>query len=62
MSKKISIKLLRSPIGRPKKHKLVIKGLGLNRPNKSVVREDTPQIRGMINKIRHMVEVKEVPA
>lgn len=62
MGKKISIKLIRSPIGRPKKHKLIIKGLGLSRPNKSVIREDTPQIRGMINKISHLVEVREVSA
>ncbi|NIS69512.1 MAG: 50S ribosomal protein L30 [Proteobacteria bacterium] len=55
----IRIKLVRSGIGRPKKHKLILKGLGLNKLNKVVTRKDTREIRGMINKVNHLVEVIE---
>lgn len=58
MSKKISITLKRSAIGRKGKHKLVAIGLGLRKLNQTVVREDSPEIRGMVNKISYLVEVK----
>ncbi|MEK7279261.1 MAG: 50S ribosomal protein L30 [Nitrospirota bacterium] len=51
--------LKKSCIGRPEKQRLVVKGLGLRRINSSVVLTDTPEIRGMVNKIPHLVEVKE---
>lgn len=54
---KIKIKQIRSIIDRPKKQKLTIKALGLGRPNWEVVHNDNPQIRGMINKVSHLVEV-----
>jgi large subunit ribosomal protein L30 len=57
--KEIRIKLVRSGIGRPTKHRLVLKGLGLTRLNKVVTRLDTREIRGMINKVTHLVEVVE---
>ncbi len=57
--KEIRIKLVRSGIGRPKKHRLILKGLGLNKLNKVVTRKDTREIRGMINKVNHLVEVIE---
>jgi len=59
MAGKIKITLTRSPIGRPDKHRKVIDGLGLTRPNKSVVRDDTKEIRGMIFKVSHMLSVEE---
>jgi large subunit ribosomal protein L30 len=40
--------------------KRTIKALGLGRPNYSVVKQDTPQIRGMINRVKHLVRVEEV--
>ncbi len=59
-SKKLKITLVKSPIARPGKHKVVLIGLGLRKLNKSVVREDSLQIRGMINKVSHLVHVEEV--
>ncbi len=57
--KKIKITLVKSGIARPGKHKVVLVGLGLKKLNHSVVRPDTPQIRGMINKVSHLVTVEE---
>ncbi len=57
VSKTIQIKLIKSGIGRIKKHKLCIKGLGFKKLNQVVTVEDTPSNRGMINKISDMVEV-----
>lgn len=54
----VAIKLVRSPIGCPANHKLVVKGLGFRKLQQTVVRPDTPAIRGMIDKIRHMVTVE----
>ncbi|HEY3346543.1 MAG TPA: 50S ribosomal protein L30 [Nitrospirota bacterium] len=59
MAANIKVTLKRSPIGRPEKHKKVVEGLGLNKLNSSVIRQDTPEIRGMINKISHLVSVEE---
>ena len=56
-SKTIQIKLIKSGIGRIKKHKLCIRGLGFKKLNQVVTVEDTPSNRGMINKISDMVEV-----
>jgi large subunit ribosomal protein L30 len=53
---KIKVKQIRSTIDRPRKHKLIIKALGLGRINKVKEFEDTPQIRGMVNKVKHLVE------
>ena len=55
--KTISIKWVRSAICTPKKHKAVVKGLGFTRLNQVVVREDSPSIRGMVNKVPHLVEI-----
>lgn len=59
MPKNLSIKLVRSCIGRPEKQRRVVLGLGLRKMNQVVVRQDTPEIRGMLNKISHMLEVEE---
>ena len=56
-SKTIQVKLIKSGIGRIKKHKLCIQGLGFKKLNQVVTVEDTPSNRGMINKVSDMVEV-----
>lgn len=55
----IRIKLVRSLIGRPEKHRQIVRGLGLRRLNQVVERVDTPAIRGMIRKIPHLVQIVE---
>jgi large subunit ribosomal protein L30 len=59
-SKKIKITQVKSIVDHLKNAKLTIKALGLGRPNYSVVKNDSPQIRGMINRVRHLVKVEEV--
>lgn len=58
--KKIKITQVRSIIERPARQKRTIAALGLGRIRKSVVKTDTPQIRGMIAKVQHLVRVEEV--
>ena len=59
MAQEIKVKLVRSWVGRPKKHRKVLKSLGLTRMHKTVILYDSPQIMGAINKVKHMVEVSE---
>jgi len=54
----VKVTLVRSPIGSLPKHKLCLKGLGLRRMHQSVEVEDTPAVRGMINKISYMLAVE----
>ena len=56
----IKIKLKKSLIGRSKKQRAVIKGLGLGRIDSEVIRENRPEIMGMIKKVDFMLEVTEV--
>jgi large subunit ribosomal protein L30 len=60
MAKKLKITQTRSIIDRPERQKLTIKALGLGRPNYQVIHNDTPQIRGMVRKIPHLVSVQEI--
>ncbi len=60
MAKKLQVTLVKSPIGYEKTQKATARSLGLTRLNKTVIHDDTPPVRGMINKIIHMVEVKEI--
>jgi large subunit ribosomal protein L30 len=46
-------------IGRPEKHRKILRGMGLTRLNKTVEFKDTPEIRGMINKVSHLVSTEE---
>ena len=62
MSKKIKIIQTGSVIDRPVVQKRTIKALGLARPNHFVIKNDTPQIRGMVRKVSHLVKVEEVEA
>ena len=48
-----------SPIGRPKDQLATLKGLGLNKMHRTKELEDTPAVRGMINKVAHLVRVEE---
>ncbi|MEO9478058.1 MAG: 50S ribosomal protein L30 [Cyclobacteriaceae bacterium] len=57
---KVLITQTKSIIRRPKRQKLTIEALGLGKINRSVEKELTPQISGMINKVQHLVEVKEL--
>ncbi len=59
MAGEIKITLKRSAIGRDKYFSNVLKGLGLRRLHQTVVLQDTPEIRGMIDKVCHMVAVEE---
>jgi large subunit ribosomal protein L30 len=55
----VTLKLIRSGIGRPPKHRAVLKGMGLTKLHKVVVLKDTPETWGMIKKVSHLVEVIE---
>lgn len=57
---KLQITLVRSVIGRPESQRLTVKTLGLRKLNQSVVQNDNPAIRGMINKVSHLVSVTEI--
>ena len=57
--KKVKVKLIRSKSGRGRKQLGCLNGLGLRRINHSVELEDTPAVRGMINKVMHLVKVEE---
>lgn len=60
MANKIKVKLVRSTIGRLKAHKACVAGLGLRRIGHSVEVEDTPSVRGMINRVNYLVQVEGV--
>ena len=57
MADKIRVQMVKSGIGRPKVHKATLRGLGLTKMHKIVTLNDTPAIRGMINKVQHLVRV-----
>jgi large subunit ribosomal protein L30 len=59
MADTIRVQLVRSGIGRPKSHKDTLVGLGLTKLNKTVTLKDSPSVRGMINKVIHLVKVVE---
>lgn len=57
--KTIRIKLIRSVICCPEKHKVIVRSLGLKKMNRIVVRPDTPSFRGMVKKVPHLLAVVE---
>jgi large subunit ribosomal protein L30 len=59
MSAEIKITLIKSQIGKPPKQRAVLNGLGLTKLHKSVVLQSTPEIKGMINKVSHLLHVEE---
>ena len=58
----LRITLVRSTIGRPADQGRTVRSLGLRKLHRTVERPDCPSIRGMVNKIRHLVIVEEIPA
>ena len=60
MSGVLRITLIRSLSGRPEQVRRVVKGLGLTRLHRSVTREDTPEIRGMVEKVKFLLQVENV--
>lgn len=62
MMAQVKITLTRSLIGYPKVQRATVKALGLTKIRSSVVKEDSPALRGMIHKVEHMVKVEEVKA
>jgi large subunit ribosomal protein L30 len=54
---KIKIKLVKSPICTPEKHKLIVRSLGLKRINQVVERPDNPSFRGMVAKVPHLLQI-----
>ncbi|WP_379136897.1 50S ribosomal protein L30 [Paenibacillus sp. sgz500958] len=57
---KLQITLVRSVIGRPETQRVTVKTLGLRKINSTVVHNDSPAIRGMINQVSHLVAVTEI--
>ncbi|HEY7111687.1 MAG TPA: 50S ribosomal protein L30 [Thermoanaerobaculia bacterium] len=54
----MTVRLVKSGICTPKDHKATLRGLGLRRLGQRVVRPDTPAVRGMVHKVRHLVEIE----
>lgn len=59
MIKPIQVRLVRSPIGRPKKHRRVLQALGLTRMHRPVNLYSTPQVLGALRKVIHLVKIEE---
>lgn len=55
----IKIKLVKSPICTPEKHKVIVRSLGLKKMNQVVERPDTPSFRGMVAKVPHLLQIVE---
>lgn len=60
MAKKLNVTQVKSTIDRPKDQKLTIEALGLGKLNHTKIYNDTPQVRGMINKVSHLLKVEEI--
>lgn len=59
-NKELKVTLIRSPVGRGRRHMACVRGLGLRRIRHSVVLQDTPAVRGMIEKVDHLVKCEEL--
>ena len=59
MDKKLKITMVKSYIGRPQKQRQILRGMGLGKLNRTVLLEDTPEIRGMVKKVNHLVFMEE---
>jgi len=57
--KTIRVRQIGSPIGRPKDQRATLVGLGLNKMHRVKELEDTPSVRGMINKVQHLVRIED---
>ena len=56
---KVTVTQTKSPIGRPGDQRATLVGLGLNKMHRTRTLEDTPAVRGMINKVKHLIRVEE---
>jgi large subunit ribosomal protein L30 len=59
--KRVRVTQIRSPIGRKADQRATLVGLGLNKLNRTRELEDTPSVRGMIDKVRHLLQVEDLP-
>ena len=59
MSGMLKITLVKSIIGRPEKHRNVLRGMGLTKLNRTVELQNTPSVRGMVQKVSHLVVAEE---
>jgi len=59
MSGTLKVTLVKSMIGRPEKHRRVLRGMGLTKMNRTVELKNTASIRGMVNAVSHLVNVEE---
>jgi len=59
MSGMLKITLVKSMIGRPEKHRRVLRGMGLTKVNRTVELQNTPSVRGMVEKVSHLVVAEE---
>ena len=59
MSEMLKITLVKSMIGRPEKHRNVLRGMGLTKLNRTVELQNTPSVRGMVEKVSHLVVAEE---
>ncbi len=59
MSSEVKVTLIKSHIGKPPKQRAVLNGMGLTKVNKTVVLQNTPEVKGMINKVSHLLKVEE---
>ena len=60
MEKRLKITLVKSYIGSPQKQRQVLRGMGLQKVNRTVLLKDTPEIRGMVRKVSHLVSMEEL--
>ena len=60
MSSRLKVTLKKGLVGRPQDQRGTVKALGLKRIGHTVIKEDRPEIRGMIFKVKHLVEVEEI--
>jgi large subunit ribosomal protein L30 len=61
LASRLKITLVKSPIGYAQDQKDTVKALGLGKMWRSVVKDDTPAVRGMVHKVRHLVRVEALP-
>lgn len=59
MTETLKVTLVKSMIGRPEKHRRVLRGMGLTKVNRTVELKNTPEIRGMVNAVSHLVKTEE---
>ncbi len=57
---KLKVTLVRSVIGHPERHRRTVRALGLRRLHQTVVHEDRPEIRGMVQQVRYLLKVEEI--